>query len=141
MKRRRPSPLGKSHYETLAALRHALRRFLRFSADAAKSAGLPPQQHQALLAIKGFPGRDYVTVGELAERLRVRHHSAVGLVDRLVRRQLVRRAPSTADRRQVHVMLTARGEALIARLSAAHLAELRQIGPELRRLIDLMPEK
>ncbi|HWA86136.1 MAG TPA: MarR family winged helix-turn-helix transcriptional regulator [Opitutus sp.] len=141
MKSRRPPPLAKSHYETLAGLRHALRRFLRFSADAARGAGLPPQQHQALLAIKGFPERDYVTVGELAERLRVRHHSAVGLVDRLVRRQLVRRRPSQTDRRRVHVMLTARGEALIARLSAAHLAELRQIGPELRRLIDSMPKK
>ncbi|HVU23738.1 MAG TPA: MarR family transcriptional regulator [Opitutus sp.] len=139
MKRRRPTPLVKSDYEALAALRHALRRFLRFSAEAARAAGLPPQQHQALLAIKGFPGREYVTIGELAERLRVKHHSAVGLVDRLARRQLVRRAPAAADRRRVHVALTARGEALIARLSETHLAELRQIGPELRRLIAAMP--
>jgi DNA-binding MarR family transcriptional regulator len=141
MKRRRSPPLTKSHYETLAALRHALRRFLRFSADAARSAGLPSQQHQALLAIKGFPGRDYLTVGELAERLRIRHHSAVGLVDRLMRRKLVGRVHSKTDRRRVHVSLTARGEALIARLSESHLAELRQLGPELRGLIDSMPHR
>lgn len=132
----RRSRIAKSHYELLAALRYALRRFLRFSREAARAAGIPPQQHQALLAIKGFPGRDHVSVGELAERLDLRHHSAVGLVDRLARRRLVRRAPSPTDRRQVQVALTARGEALISRLSAAHLQEFRQLGPELRRLLD-----
>ncbi|MEO6753630.1 MAG: helix-turn-helix domain-containing protein, partial [Chthoniobacteraceae bacterium] len=76
--------LSKSQYEVLAAFRFALRRFLRFSEDAATAAGITPQQHQALLAIKGFPARDRVTVGELAERLQIRHHSAVGLIDRLV---------------------------------------------------------
>lgn len=130
--------LSKAQYESLAGLRHALRSFLRFSQDAARTAGISPQQHQALLAIKGFPGRDYVTIGELAVRLHVRHHSAVGLVDRLVRRQLVRRTPSKDDRRRVHVRLSASGEALVARLSAAHLQELRQIRPQLRRLLDAM---
>ena len=90
--------ITKSHYELLSALRHALRRFLRFSEEAAHAAGLEPQQHQALLAIKGFPGRDHASIGELAERLQVRHHSAVGLIDRLARRGLVRRAPAAADR-------------------------------------------
>jgi DNA-binding MarR family transcriptional regulator len=135
---RAPSPrlkLTKDDYETLAALRHALRRFLLFSRTAAEDRGVPAQQHQALLAIKGYPGRDYVTVGELAQRLHLRHHSAVGLVDRLARRKLVRRVSSQEDRRRVHVSLTARGEALVRRLSAAHLRELRQLGPELRRLI------
>lgn len=122
----------------LAALRHALREFLRFSRDAARTAGIPPQQHQALLAIKGYPHREYVTMGELAERLQVRHHSAVGLVDRLARRQLVRRVPVKEDRRRVHVSLTAKGEALIERLSEIHLAELREIRPKLRRLLDAM---
>ena len=84
----------KIHYELLAELRHALRRFQRFSQEAARAAGLTPQQHQALLAIKGFPGRDYVSIGELAERMQLRHHSAVGLVDRLARRRLVRRVAS-----------------------------------------------
>lgn len=129
--------LSPAHYETLAAWRRALRRFLRFSEEAAEAAGLPTQQHQALLAIKGFPGRDRVTVGELADWLGVRHHSAVGLVDRLAKRRLVRRAPAPEDRRRVYVSLTAAGETLIERLSQAHLRELRQIGPELRRLIKL----
>ena len=128
-------PLAQSHYEKLAAFRHALRRFQRFREDAARAAGLAPQQHQALLAIKGSPGRDFASVGELAERLQLRHHSAVGLIDRLNRRQLVRRSPSAADRRRQEVRLTARGEALLARLSAAHLRELRQLGPELQRLL------
>jgi DNA-binding MarR family transcriptional regulator len=127
--------ITKSHYETLASLRHALRQFLAFSQSAARDAGLTPQQHQALLAIKGFPGRDYTSMSELAERLQLRHHSAVGLVDRLVRRQLLRRAPSRQDRRRVELRLTARGEALIERLSKVHLAELRQRGKELHRLV------
>lgn len=128
--------LTKFHYELLAALRYALRRFLRFSEDAAKAAGLTPQQHQALLAIKGFPGRDHVSVGEIAERLHLRHHSAVGLVDRLVERKLVSRTISGADRRRLEIRVTARGEALVGRLSAAHLKELRQLRPELRRLLE-----
>jgi DNA-binding MarR family transcriptional regulator len=131
-------PLSKLHYERLAAFRHALRRFQRFSEEAARAAGLAPQQHQALLAIKGSPGRDYASVGEVAERLQLRHHSAVGLVDRLVRRQLVRRSPSAEDRRRQEVRLTARGEALLARLSTAHVQELRQLGPELRSLLKSM---
>jgi DNA-binding MarR family transcriptional regulator len=128
-------PITKEHYELLAALRHALRRFLNFSQTAAAAAGLTPQQHQALLALKGFPGRDHASVGELAARLHLRHHSVVGLVDRLARRQLVRREPSTVDRRRVEVRLTAKGETLIRRLSAVHLAELREHGPELHRLL------
>ncbi|PTX97832.1 MarR family transcriptional regulator [Opitutus sp. ER46] len=135
---RRPSAITKHHYETLAAWRYALRRFLRFSQDAARGAGIPPQQHQALLAIKGFPGRDFATVGELAERLMLKHHSAVGLVDRLAKRGLVRRRVSTTDRRRSEVRVTARGETLIRRLSAAHVHELRNLRPELRRLLDLV---
>ena len=95
----RPEQLDKAQYEALAAFRHALRKFLRFSETAAQAAGVTPQQHQALLAIKGFPGRDQVTVGELAERLQLRHHSVVGLIDRLVLEKLVIRLPSPKDRR------------------------------------------
>jgi len=131
--------IAKSHYELLAALRHALRRFQRFSRDAATGAGLTPQQHQALLAIKGFPGRDFVSVGELAERLQLKHHSAVGLVNRLAGRQLVRRSPSAEDGRRQEVRLTPAGEKLLGRLSAAHLKELRQLRPELQRLLESMP--
>jgi DNA-binding MarR family transcriptional regulator len=134
-----PRPLlTKAHYEMLAALRRALRRFQRFSQEAARAAGLTPQQHQALLAIKGFPGRDCVSVGELAESLQLRHHSAVGLVNRLVAKQLVCRAHSPRDRRRVEVRLTARGEAWIERLSAAHMRELRQLSPAIRRLLEGM---
>lgn len=134
------SRITKSHYESLAALRHALRRFLNFSQDAARQSGLTPQQHQALLAIKGFPGRDYVSITELAERLQLRHHSAVGLVDRLTRSRLLRRTPSVADRRRVELRLTAQGEKVIERLSAIHLQELRQLGPELHRLVGSITE-
>jgi DNA-binding MarR family transcriptional regulator len=130
--------ITKAHYETLAAFRQALRRFLHFSHEAATAAGVPPQQHQALLALKGFPGREHASIGELAERLHLRHHSAVGLVDRLARRGWVRRTPAREDRRRVEVRLTASGEALVARLSAAHLRELRQLGPELRRLLEFV---
>ena len=130
-----PAGIAKSQYELLASLRHALWRFLSFSKEAARCTGLTPQQHQALLAVKGFPGRDYVSVGELAERLQLRHHSAVGLVDRLAERKLLRRMRSRTDRRRAEVRLTARGEKLLERLSAVHLRELRQLGPELHRLI------
>src|SRR5436305_1748785 len=108
--------LQKSDYETLAAWRHALRQFLQFSQAAAAAAGLRPQQHQALLAVKGFPGREYVSIRELAEQLQLRHHSAVGLVDRLAARGLVRRRASRRDGRQVEVGLTRRGERRVERL-------------------------
>lgn len=124
-------PLSKRQYETLAAFRYTLRRFLHFSEGAAHAAGLTPQQHQALLAVKGFPGRDCLTVGQLAERLQLRHHSAVGLVDRLAAEKLVARAPSGQDRRQVLVQLTRRGEKVLERLSSAHREQLKRMGPEL----------
>ncbi len=121
----------KAHYENLAAFRYALRRFLHFSEEAAKGAGITPQQHQALLAIKGYPGRDVVTVGELAERLQLRHHSTVELLDRLMDLNLVARQRSTLDRRRVEVRLTERGEQTLGDLSAAHDEQLRRLGPEL----------
>jgi len=128
--------LSKADYEALAALRYTLRLFLRFSEDAATAAGLAPQQHQALLAIKGFPGREQITIGELAERLQIQHHSAVGLVNRLVAEKHVAREASPEDRRKVLVALTPRGERLLAKLSAAHREELRRIGPGFRDLLD-----
>jgi DNA-binding MarR family transcriptional regulator len=132
--------LTKAQYETLAALRHTLSQFLLFSQDAARTAGLAPQQHQALLAIKGFPGRDFVSIGELAGCLHLRHHSAVGLVDRLVHKGLARRAASAKDRRRVEVSLTTRGESLISRLSEAHWREIKQVGPDFRRVLDAITE-
>ena len=132
----RPSRIDKSQYETLAAFRYALRRFLRFSEGAAEAAGITAQQHQALLAIKGFPARDKITVGELAERLQLRHHSAVGLIDRLVLEKLVIREPSAEDRRQVLVHLTRRGEAILEKLASVHREQLKRIGPEISQLLE-----
>jgi len=130
------TPFSKDQYETLADFRYALRQFLHFSEDAAEQAGLSPQQHQALLAIMGFPGREQVTIGELAERLQIRHHSAVGLVDRLVAQSLVTRQHDTTDRRQVYIALSSGGQALLEQLSTAHREELRRLGPQLRALLE-----
>ncbi len=131
----RPRQIDKSQYETLAAFRYALRRFLRFSEGAAEAAGIMAQQHQALLAIKGFPARDKITVGELAERLQLRHHSAVGLIDRLVAEKLVAREPSVEDRRQVLIQLTRRGEEVLEKLASVHREQLKRIGPEISQLL------
>lgn len=131
----------KARYETLAGFRYALRRFLRFSENAAQSAGLTPQQHQAMLAIKGYPGRDRITIGELAERLQILHHSAVGLADRLVAEGYVRRIPDSKDRRQVWLALTARGETVLERLSAAHSEELQRVGPQISQLLESLRSK
>ena len=127
--------ITKAEYETLAALRYRLRQFLHFSEEAAHVVGLTPQQHQALLAIKGFPRRDCVAVGELAEQLQIRHQSAVGLADRLAANNLVSRKTDPRDRRRVNLALTARGENVLEKLSAAHRAQLRRIGPEIEALL------
>jgi DNA-binding MarR family transcriptional regulator len=122
-------------YRTLAAFRHTLRQFLAFSEDAARAAGLPPQQHQAILAIKGQARGEAMSVGDLAEHLLVRHNSAVELVNRLVSARLVVRVADKQDRRRVTLALTAKAEKILAELSAAHLAELRRSGPLLVELV------
>ncbi len=121
-------PLTAADYERLAEFRYALRRFLVFSEDAAKGSGLTAQQHQALLAIKGF-GHKPMTTGELAKRLSIRHHSAVGLIDRLVAKSLVKRLVGSDDRRQVLLALTPKSNALLAKLSEAHRRELKRLAP------------
>lgn len=132
----KPQPhLAKAEYERLAEFRYLLRTFLAFSAGAAAAAGVTVQQHQALLAIKGFAGRDHVTTGELAERLGIRPHSAVGLVDRLGAKGLIRRRTGPRDRRQVLITLTPKAERLLAGLSRAHRDELERLAPPLRRLL------
>ena len=123
-------------YEALAAFRRALRRFLAFSEDAARGNGLTAQQHQAILAIKGHTGAGPMTVGELADHLLVRHHSAVELVDRLVRAELVNRIESSDDRRRVALILTPKASAILAELSAIHLEELKQSRALLVQLLE-----
>ncbi len=126
-------PVSDREYQSLAAFRAALRRFQYFSEEEARAAGLTPQQHQAMLAVRGAP--QALTVGALAEQLRVRHHSAVGLVDRLAAQGLVARLRGEDDRREVHLALTARGEEILASLAAIHRAELRRLGPQLAALL------
>ncbi len=128
--------MTQEEYETLAAFRYHLRQFLRFSEEAAQNVGLTPQQHQALLTIKGFPARDYVTIGELAEWLQIKHHSAVGLVNRLVAQELVTRKAALEDRRQVFITLTPQGTDLLSELTAAHKEEVRRIRITLQELLD-----
>jgi DNA-binding MarR family transcriptional regulator len=108
---------------------------MHFSEEAAREVGLTPQQHQALLAIKGSGRREAMTIGELADALQVRHHSAVGLVNRLVDQALARRVPGADDRRQVLLALAPRGLELLEELAATHRHELRRVGPELRTLL------
>jgi DNA-binding MarR family transcriptional regulator len=125
-------PLTKADFEALARFRFAVRRYLRFSEEAVRRFDLTPQQYQLLLAVKGFPGRDWATVGELAERLQLRHHSVVELVNRAQRLNLVARSPHPEDRRAVRVTLTPEGESTLGRLATLHRAELRRVGELLR---------
>ncbi|MGH9775755.1 MAG: MarR family transcriptional regulator [Candidatus Acidiferrales bacterium] len=122
-------------YRALAGLRFQIRRFLIFSEQAAQNAGLEPQQHQALLALKGLPADREPTVRALAERLQTQHHSAVELLDRLERRGLARRTRSRSDRREVLLHVTRAGEAILHKLTATHTAELRTAGPALLRAL------
>ncbi len=131
-----PAALAKADYEALASFRLAMRRFLAFSQAAAERAGLTARQHQALLAIKGFPGGDAITIGELAERLLIRHHSAVELADRLCQAGLASRAHDPADRRRVMISLTPAAEETLRTLSGAHLGELRAMRPALAKLLE-----
>jgi len=123
-------------YRALALFRRTLRHFLHFSSEAAVAAGLEPQQYQALLALRGAQESGAMTVGELAEELLIRPHSAVGLATRLEKQGLVTREKRAADRRQVFVVLTPRGRELLSGLAAAHRDELRKAVPALRTLID-----
>ena len=120
-------PLSKRDFEALAQFRFGIRRYLRFSEETVRRDGLTPQQYQLLLALKGFPGRDWATVREVAERLQLRHHSVVELVDRAQTEGLVERGPDPDDRRLVRVLLTEHGERVLARLSALHRAELHRL--------------
>ena len=128
--------LGTRDYRLLSEFRYLIRCFLEFSETAAVRAGLSARQHQALLAIKGVREDAAPTIGYLAERLRIQHHSAVELVDRLVEAGLVVRAPDPGDRRRVRLELTASAERHLAELSTSHLAELKRMRPALLELLD-----
>jgi len=114
-------------YSRLLALRTGLRRFEQWSAQQARAAGLTPAHHQLLLAIRGHHDLDGPTIGEVADYLLLRHHSAVGLVDRAEAAGLVRRARSDEDHRVVRLQLTEEGEERLEALSALHLAELERL--------------
>ncbi|MCO1655605.1 MarR family winged helix-turn-helix transcriptional regulator [Pseudonocardia humida] len=123
-----PGALTKPDFEALARFRFGIRRYLRFSEETVRSHGVTPQHYQLLLALKGFPGREWASVRELADRLQLRHHSVVELVNRAQDQGLVERAPHPDDARAVRVQLTADGERILGRLSALHRDELRRMG-------------
>jgi DNA-binding MarR family transcriptional regulator len=132
-----PTELSERDYRALARFRYALRVFLRFSAQAARHAGLAPTQHQLLLAIRGWEGPDTgPTIGDIAQHLQLQHHSVVELVNRAVMADLVTRQPDPDDRRRQRLALTDRGARQIATLSAAHRDELRRFRQEMTNILD-----
>jgi DNA-binding MarR family transcriptional regulator len=127
-------PLAKADYEALAEFRYQLRRFLRFSEEATRDCGITPLQYQLMLQVKGFPGREWATISELAERLQAKHHGVVALVSRCESLGLVKRQPSASDQRRVEIRLTPEGERCAARLARLHRDELATLQD---RLLDL----
>ena len=119
--------LTKTDFEQLSEFRYQMRRFERFSEQAAQGEGITPLQYLLLLHIKGYPERDWATVGELAERLQAQHHGVVALVSRCEALDLVRSKVSETDRRQVEVHLLKAGEQVLARLAELHRAELKSL--------------
>jgi Transcriptional regulators len=117
----------KSLYEQLANFRYKLRIFIHFSENAAREAGLTPQQHQLILVIQGYPGRDYATISEVAERLQITHHACVGLVSRCEKSDLVKRRPNPGDARSVQIVVTDKGIELLNRVSDVHLQQLQNL--------------
>jgi len=128
-------------YRTLATFRHSLRKFLRFSEGAARTEGLTPNQHQLLLAIRGFNGPDAPTIGDAAESLQLQHHSVVELVDRAVEAGLVTRRVDRNDRRRQRLALTAKGARTLAHLSAAHREELRRFRDEMTEVLHKLDDE
>jgi DNA-binding MarR family transcriptional regulator len=124
-------------YHALAQFRYLLRKFLRFSKDVLSHTGrVTPEQYEALLAIKAFTSPAGLTITQLSERLQVKHHSAVNIVDRLVERKLITREAAKTDRRRRHVKITARGDKLIEQLAAVHWKEMRTCSPEMIKALE-----
>jgi len=128
-------PMSSDEFRALAEFRYQIRQFLNGSELAARSAGLEPQQYLFLLALRGLPAGRPATIRELAERMQLRHHSAVEMVNRLERQQLLRRERSRADRREVILHLTPRAEKILSRLARQRIAELRTAAPALVRAL------
>jgi DNA-binding MarR family transcriptional regulator len=127
-----PAVLSKKDFEVLSEFRYHMRRFMRFSEEAAHAAGTTPQQYLVMLHIKGFPGREWATIGELAERMQLQPHGVVALVSRCEAGGLVRRQTSQQDRRQVEVHLQEKGARLLTQLAALHRAELKSLSHEFK---------
>lgn len=127
--------MREADYEALAQFRYQLRTFLAFSETAAQRAGLTPQQHQALLAIKGFAGPEAASIGDVARFLLIRHHTAVELMDRMAKLKLIGRVADPQDARKVRLRLTAKGEQKLRALSKIHLEELRAASPALSKIL------
>jgi DNA-binding MarR family transcriptional regulator len=121
------SPLSKADFSALSEFRYQMRRFERFSENAAQAEGITPLQYLLLLHIKGYPGRDWATVGELAERLQAQQHGVVALLTRCESAGLVQRRQSALDRRRVEIHLLPAGEEVLSRLAAIHRAELQSL--------------
>lgn len=124
---RTSKPMSLRQYRAMADFRYELRRFLRYSEQVTRRHGVTPLQYQLLLQVKGYPGREHATIGELAERLQAKHHGAVALVSRCEEAGLVAKRNSVEDRRAVLVELTAKGERLIEKLARLHRNELLAI--------------
>lgn len=119
-----PAPVTKRQYEALAAFRYQLRRYLRYSEQITRRNGLTPLQYQLMLQVKGYPGREWATITELAERLQAKHHGVVALVTRCEQRGLLERGVNEDDRRTVRIQLTAKGEKALRKLAQLHRDEL-----------------
>jgi DNA-binding MarR family transcriptional regulator len=127
---RATQPLTKAEFEALARFRFGIRQYLRFSEEVVRRHGVTPQHYQVLLALKGFPGREWATVGELADKLQLRHHSVVELINRAQKQELVQRAAHPTDWRAVRVELLPEGQRVLERLSELHRDQLRRMsGP------------
>jgi len=119
--------MSKADFEKLAHFRYQLRRFLRFSEEVSRRDGITSLQYLLMLQIRGFPGREWATVGELAERLQAKHHGVVSLISRCEAAGLVRRSISSADKRRVEVELTRKGDLTLERLARLHRGELQSL--------------
>jgi DNA-binding MarR family transcriptional regulator len=137
----RNDALSPGDYEALANLRHALRKFTEFSTAEVLKLGITPQQHQALLAIKGLPAEKEMTVGMLADRLLIAPHSATELVNRLADAGYVARTLSGSDGRRQVVSLMEKAERILERLSGAHLHEIREMAPELMQALRILQDR